>query len=91
MTDLKGLLLSSKKKDCVLHVLQVVEKNFLMVRNDPIKYKRSPDAIAQTSVVLDLEGFSMNHITYKPGMKYFAKAVSIESQIMCLKIISVAG
>jgi len=65
---MKGLLHSSKKKDCILHVLQVVEKIFLMVRKDPMKYKRSHDAIAQTTVILDLEGFSMNHITYKPGI-----------------------
>jgi hypothetical protein len=72
MIDIKGLLLSSKKKYCVMHILQVIENNFLNVRNDPKKYRLSPDAIAQTSVIVDLEGFSMNHITYKPG-KIFHK------------------
>ena len=70
MIDIKGLLLSSKKKYCIMHILQVIENNFLNVRNDPKKYRLSPDAIAQTSVILDLEGFSMNHITYKPGIVF---------------------
>ena len=70
MTDIKGILHSSKKRDCVLHILQEAEKNFVNVRNDPKTYKRSSDAIAQTSVILDLDGFSMNHITYKPGKMF---------------------
>jgi hypothetical protein len=41
-----------------------------MVRNDPSKYKRSPDAIAQTCAIIDLEGFSMSHVTYKPGIVF---------------------
>jgi hypothetical protein len=73
MTDMKGILRSTKKRDYIMHVVaQITEKNFLNVRNNPKKYKRSPDAIAQTSVIVDLEGFSMNHITYKPG-KIFHK------------------
>jgi hypothetical protein len=67
---MKGILHSSKKKDCVLHITQVLEKNFLTVRKDPSKYKRSPDAIAQQCVIADLEGFSMRHITYKPGIVF---------------------
>ncbi len=70
ITDMKGILHSSKKKDVVLHVTQVLEKNFLMVRNDPLKYKRSPDAISQTCVIADLEGFSMSHVAYKPGIVF---------------------
>jgi hypothetical protein len=70
MSDMKGILHSSKKKDCVLHITQVLEKNFLTVRKDPSKYKRSPDAIAQTCAIIDLEGFSMSHVTYKPGIVF---------------------
>jgi hypothetical protein len=70
MTDLKGILHSSKKKDVVLHVILEAEKHFLMLRKDPSKYKRSPDAIAQQCVIADLEGFSMRHITYKPGIVF---------------------
>lgn len=66
LTDVKGILLSAKKKDCVMHVLTLVENYFSVVKNDPVKFKRSADAISQTTVILDLEGFSMNHITYKP-------------------------
>lgn len=67
MTDIKGLLLSAKKKDCVKHVLALVEESFVAVKNNPLKFKRSADAISQTVVILDMEGFSMNHVTYKPG------------------------
>ncbi|XP_046633910.1 SEC14-like protein 2 [Daphnia pulicaria] len=68
MIDIKGVLLSSKKKDYVMHVVQIVEKTLAMFRKDPMKYKRSPDAISQASVIVDLEGFSMNHVTFKPAL-----------------------
>lgn len=68
MIDIKGVLLSSKKKEYVTHVVQIVEKTLAMVRKDPMKYKRSPDAISQASVIVDLEGLSMNHVAYKPGL-----------------------
>ncbi len=70
MIDIKGVLLSSKKKDYVMHVVQIVEKTLAMFRKDPMKYKRSPDAISQASVIVDLEGFSMNHVTFKPGIVF---------------------
>ncbi|EFX85361.1 hypothetical protein DAPPUDRAFT_193891 [Daphnia pulex] len=68
MIDIKGVLLSSKKKDYVTHVVQIVEKTLAMVRKDPMKYKRSLDAIPQASVIVDLEGLSMNHVAYKPAL-----------------------
>ncbi|XP_046460719.1 SEC14-like protein 2 [Daphnia pulex] len=77
ISDMKGIMHSSKKKDCVLHITQILEKNFLMVRNDPSKYKRSPDAIAQTCAIIDLEGFSMSHVTYKPAIDAVIQCVQM--------------
>lgn len=77
LTDVKGILLSAKKKDCVMHVLTLVENYFSVVKNDPVKFKRSADAISQTTVILDLEGFSMNHITYKPGIFLICKNITL--------------
>ena len=67
-TDLKGILQSVKKKDYVMYVIELVERSITMVRNNQAKYKRSPDAINQACVIFDMAGFSMRHVTYKPGI-----------------------
>lgn len=69
-TDLKGILQSVKKKDYVMHVIELVERGIRTVRNNQAKYKRRPDAINQACVIMDMAGFSMRHITYKPGIFY---------------------
>lgn len=68
LMDLKGILLSAKKRDYLTYVIEIVERSFQRVRNDPKKFKRSPDAIAQSTVIFDMAGFSMRHITYKPAL-----------------------
>ena len=39
-----------------------------MVTSDPQRYRRSPDAIVQSTIIFDMEGFSMQHITNKQGI-----------------------
>ncbi|XP_046633881.1 SEC14-like protein 2 [Daphnia pulicaria] len=68
-TDLKGILQSVKKKDYVMHVIELVERGIRTVRNNQAKYKRRPDAINQACVIMDMAGFSMRHITYKPALE----------------------
>ncbi|XP_046460717.1 SEC14-like protein 2 [Daphnia pulex] len=68
MMDLKGILLSAKKRDYLMHVIEIVERTFLTVRNNPKKFKKSPDSIAQSTVIFDMAGFSMRHVTFKPAL-----------------------
>nr|CAH0109547.1 unnamed protein product [Daphnia galeata] len=67
MSDLKGILRSAKKKDYVMYVVYLVESSIAKVNSDLQKYKRSPDAIVQSTIIFDMEGFSMQHITNKQG------------------------
>ncbi len=67
-TDVKGILQSVKKKDYVMHVVELVERSIRIVTNNQAKYKRRPDAINQACVIMDMAGFSMRHVTYKPGI-----------------------
>lgn len=67
-TDMKGILQSAKKKDYLMHVVYLVESSINRVRNDPERYKRSADAVVQSIIIFDMDGFSMRHITYKPGI-----------------------
>jgi hypothetical protein len=60
-----------------MHVIEVVEKTFLTVRNNPKKFKKSPDSIAQSTVIFDMAGFSMRHVTFKPGIVSFYIFVSL--------------
>ena len=69
MSDLKGILRSAKKKDYVMYVVYLVESSIARVNSDLKKYKRSPDAIVQSTIIFDMEGFSMQHITNKQGKK----------------------
>lgn len=66
--DLKGILRSVKKKDYITHVVNLVESGMNIVYNNPEQYKRSPDALVQSCIIFDMDGFSMGHITYKPGI-----------------------
>lgn len=69
MADLKGILLSVKKKEYLNHVICVVEESIKIVKVQPQRFRRSPDALVQSTIIFDLEGFSMRHITYKPAME----------------------
>ncbi|KAI9561417.1 SEC14-like protein [Daphnia sinensis] len=66
--DLKGILRSAKKRDYLMHVIGVAERCVTAMRNNPCKFKQSPDAISQLTMIFDMNGFSMRHITYKPGI-----------------------
>lgn len=65
--DIKGILHAIKKKDYITHVVNLVETSMSMVLRNPTRYKRSPDAIVQSTIIFDMEGFGMRHVTYKPG------------------------
>jgi metal transporter CNNM len=67
--DLKGMLLSAKKRDYLMTVVEVVERGIRAAQNNPTKFKRSPDSIFQMTVIFDMAGFSMRHITFKPGIQ----------------------
>ena len=50
-----------------MYVVYLVETSIWRVMTDPKKYKREPDAIVQTTIIFDLEGLSMQHVTNKQG------------------------
>ena len=65
--DLKSLMESAKKKDFIKFVIQKVEESLVGV------YQRAkPTEMLQQSIVFDMDGFSMGHITNKAGMIYFS-------------------
>ena len=68
LLDVKGLLLSEKQRVCLTHMCEVIEKSSISAKNDPKKYKRSPTTYEQSTVIMDMDGFSMSHVTYKPGL-----------------------
>lgn len=65
---MKGILRSTKKRDYVMKVIHLVESSIWLVKSNPEKYKRSSDAIVQSTIIFDMEGFSMQHITNKQGV-----------------------
>jgi hypothetical protein len=67
LMDPKGLLLSEKQRVGLTDLCEKMEKVFDAARNEPVKYKRSPTATSQTTLIMDMDGLSMRHITYKPG------------------------
>jgi hypothetical protein len=64
---MKGILRSTKKRDYVMKVIHLVESSIWLVKSDPETYRRSPDAIVQSTIIFDMEGFTMQHITNKQG------------------------
>ena len=64
---MKGILRSVKKRDFVMYIAYLVELSISKVITDPKKYKPTPDAIVQTTVIFDMEGLSMKTAAYKPG------------------------
>ncbi|XP_046460721.1 SEC14-like protein 2 [Daphnia pulex] len=77
LIDVKGLLLSEKPRVCLTYMCEDLEKVYFMAKKDPKKYKSSPTAIAQSTVIMDMDGFSMRHITYKPALDTTVKVVQI--------------
>lgn len=45
----------------------MMEEIISKVRKNPTNYKRAPDSIVRVTLIVDLEGFSLADITYKPG------------------------
>ncbi|XP_057372032.1 SEC14-like protein 2 [Daphnia carinata] len=75
--DMKGILRSAKKRDFIMYVVYLVETSIWRVISDPKKYKRSPDTMVQTTVIFDLEGLSMQHITNKQAVDAAIKIIQI--------------
>lgn len=67
MSDMKGILRSTKKKDYVMYVVYLVESSIARVNADLDKYKRNANAVVQSTIIFDMEGFSMQHVTNKQG------------------------
>ncbi len=68
-TDIKGVLRSAKKIDFIMYVIYLIELSISKVISEPNKYKRVPDAIVQTTIIIDMEGLSMQHVTNKKGIQ----------------------
>lgn len=56
--DLRGMLLSAKKRDYSMTVIHLVERDITDARKNPTKFKKSPDSIFQMTVIFDMAGFS---------------------------------
>jgi metal transporter CNNM len=65
--DMKGILRSVKKRDFITYVIYLIESSISKVMADPKKYKPTPDAIVQTTVIFDMEGMSIQHVTNRKG------------------------
>lgn len=50
-----------------MKVIHLVESSIWLVKSNPETYQRSPDAIVQSTIIFDMEGFTMQHITNKQG------------------------
>jgi len=69
-TDMKGLMLSTRKPDYVNYIFSLVEKDMKYVRTHPEEHNNlSPTEVFQSTMILDLEEFGMQHITHKPSME----------------------
>lgn len=66
-TDLKGVMMSVKKKEYFYFVVQLVEKSVSLSTTQPECYSRGPNTLSQSTIIFDMDEFSMRHITYKPG------------------------
>uniref|UniRef100_A0A0P5RR80 Cral/trio domain-containing protein n=1 Tax=Daphnia magna TaxID=35525 RepID=A0A0P5RR80_9CRUS len=75
--DMKGVLRSAKKRDFIMYVVYLVETSIWRVISDSQKYRRSPDTMVQTTVIFDLEGLSMQHITNKQAVDAAIKIIQI--------------
>ena len=78
--DMKGILSSAKKKDYLMVVIGLTESIAQINYKNLSKYQFKPgDSMIQSTVIFDMEGFSMRHITYKPGEKKSMEANSFVS------------
>lgn len=77
MSDMKGILHSVKKKDYLMHVVNLVESSIRAVKTYPEKYKRTPNALVQSTIIFDMDGFSMRHITHKASKYMYCSFVFI--------------
>lgn len=68
--DLKGILQSAKKRDYLMHVIGFAERAVIAMRDNPEKFKQSPDAISQLTMIFDMDRFSMRSVTYRPSTVY---------------------
>ena len=71
--DMKGILSSCKKKDYLLHIMFMVETSFKLATENLVK--NQPDKVdkilAQSTIIFDMEEFSIRHITNKAGNFYY--------------------
>ncbi|XP_046460749.1 SEC14-like protein 2 [Daphnia pulex] len=77
MSDMKGILRSTRKKDYVMYVVYLVESSIARVNANLEKYKRNADAVVQSTIIFDMEGFSMQHVTNKQAMDSAVKIIQV--------------
>ena len=78
---MKGILRSVKKRDFITYVIYLIESSISKVMADPKKYKPTPDAIVQTTVIFDMEGMSIQHVTNRKGnvAYYVSRIMTIDA------------
>ena len=68
LTDIRGIFCSAKKKEFIMHIITLFETCIRKVYAEPYKYQRNPGAMVQATIIFDMKGFSMQHISCKPGI-----------------------
>lgn len=84
-TDLKGVMMSVKKKEYFYYVVNLVEMSISLSKTQPERFSRGPNSLSQSTIIFDMDEFSMRHITYKPG-KQFLRETSKSSRVTATKI-----
>ncbi len=64
--DMKGLLMSVKKKDYYNFVFVKVTKGMMQMAEDRVRLKLGDSMMMQMTVIFDMHDFSMKHVTHKP-------------------------
>jgi len=67
-TDMKGLLLSTKKKDYINYTISLMEKDINYIRTYPERHNLSPTEVFKSTMILDMTDFGIQHITHKPTL-----------------------
>ena len=55
-----------------MHIVQLTEGTMSDIFRNPHKYRRSEDILVQSTIIFDMEGFSMSQIASKRGVYYYA-------------------
>jgi len=73
--DVKGLLLSAKKKDFLNYIFCFVESSVRYSREYQEKHNLPASFMSQSTLIFDLEGLSMRTLTYRPAVDACLQAI----------------